>query len=88
MWASDPWGDPSIAWIVICKNAKAHPQTNMMIGHKIPLRETDAVQALPVSGPFIVRCDECGEAYSYEPSDVLRFAMQLPQSFKPHPRFV
>jgi hypothetical protein len=59
----------SYYWIVICKNAKAHHHsTNMMIGHKNPLAETDPFEPLPVSGPFVVRCDECDEEHLYEPA--------------------
>jgi hypothetical protein len=52
MWANDPWGNVTYCWVVICKNAKAHRQTNVLIGHKIPLAETDAFESLPVSGPL------------------------------------
>jgi len=58
-----------------------------MSGHKIPLAETDAVESLPVSGPFLVECDDCGEEYSYEPADVLRLEFELPDGFVTHPRF-
>ena len=27
---------------------------------------------LPVSGPFLVQCNECGEEHSYDPADVLK----------------
>jgi hypothetical protein len=84
----DPYGNPSYFWVVICKNAKAHRNTNLMFGHKIPLGETDAFEALPVSGPFIVQCDECGKEDSYEPAEVLRVELETPASFTPHPRFV
>ncbi len=59
----------------------------MMFGHKIPLGETDAFESLPVSEPFVVRCDECGDERSYEPAEVLRLELALPESFTPHPRF-
>ena len=55
----DAWANPSYCWIVICKNARVHRETNMMFGHKIPLGETDAFEPLPVSEPFWVRCDDC-----------------------------
>jgi hypothetical protein len=84
----DPYGNPSYFWVVICKNAKAHRNTNLMFGHKIPLGETDAFETLPVSGPFIVQCDECGKEDSYEPAEVLRVELETPASFTPHPRFV
>lgn len=73
--------------MVICKNAKAHRDTNIMFGHKIPLGETDAFQAVPVGGPFVVQCDECGAEHSYEPVEVLRLELEVPESFTPHPRF-
>ena len=58
-----------------------------MFGHKIPLAETDAFEPVPVSGPFYVRCDECGVEHSYEPEEVMRIEMELPESFTTHPRF-
>ena len=88
MGAWNPWENSSYCWVVICKNAKAHHQTNLMFGHKIPLAETDAYESMPVSGPFYVRCDECGEEYSYEPEEVLRVELQLPENFATHPRFL
>jgi hypothetical protein len=58
-----------------------------MFGHRIPLAETDEFEPLPVSGPFIVQCDACGDEHTYEPAEVLRISMELPESFKTHPRF-
>jgi len=87
MGAWNPWENPSYCWVVICKNAKAHRQTNLMFGHKIPLAETDAFESMPVSGPFYVACDECGEEHCYEPEEVLRVEQQLPENFATHPRF-
>jgi hypothetical protein len=87
MWATDPWEDPSYCWVVICKNAKANRETNIMFGYKIPLAETDAFESLPVSEPFVVRCDECGDERSYEPAEVLRLELALSESFTPHLRF-
>jgi hypothetical protein len=81
------WENPNYCWVVICKNIKAHQETNVMIGHKIPLAETDAFESVPVSGPFYVQCDECGQEHSYEPADVLRIEMELPEAFTTHPRF-
>jgi len=83
----DAWANPSYCWVVICKNARAHRETNMMFGHKIPLGETDAFEPLPVSEPFVVRCDECGDERSYEPAEVLRLELALPETFTPHLRF-
>lgn len=79
--------NPSYCWVVICKNAKAHRDTDVMFGHKIPLDETDAFESVPVSVPFVVQCDECGEQRTYEPAEVLRLELELPESFTPHPRF-
>jgi hypothetical protein len=87
MCATNPWENPSYCWVVICKNTKAHNSENMMVGHKIPLAETDAFEPLPVSGPFLVQCDECGEELSYEPSDIARLEFEVPVGFTTHPRF-
>jgi len=48
----DAWANPSYCWVVICKNARVHRETNMMFGHKIHLGETDAFEPLPVSEPL------------------------------------
>ncbi len=87
MWASDPWENSNYCWVVICKNGKAHNSENMMFGRKIPLAETDSFESLPVSGPFLVQCDECGQEHSYEPKDVVRLEFELPDGFTTHPRF-
>jgi len=79
--------NPNYCWVVICKNAKAHRETNLMFGHKIPLGETDPFEPVPVSGPFFAKCDDCGQEHSYDPGDVMRVEMDLPESFTPHPRF-
>ena len=34
-----------------------------------------------------VRCDECGEEHQYDPADMVRFQMEIPSDFKPHPLF-
>jgi hypothetical protein len=81
------WDNPNYCWVVICKNEKAHRGPNVMFGHKIPLGETDAFETPPIGEPFVVRCNDCGQEYSYEPQDVLRFELELPASFTPHPRF-
>ena len=44
-------------------------------------------EPLPVSGPFLVQCDECGEEHSYDPAEVLRLEFELPNGFTTHPRF-
>jgi hypothetical protein len=87
MGAWNPWENPDYFWVVICKNAKAHRETNVMFGHKIPLGETDAFALLPVRGPFVAKCDECGEERSYGPAEVLRLESERPSSFTPHPLF-
>ena len=86
MGTCSPWEDPDYFWVVICKNARAHRETNGMFGHKIPLGETDAFAPLPVSGPFLGRCDECGEERSYGSEEVLRLELNL-SDFIPHPLF-
>jgi hypothetical protein len=63
MWAADPWENPNYCWVVICKNKKAHFREHLMFGHRIPLAETDASGPLPVSGPFLAQCDECGQEH-------------------------
>jgi hypothetical protein len=84
----NPWENPNYCWVVICKNKRFHQQTNTMFGHKIPLGETDAVSPPPTfSGLFQARCDECGEAYDYEPNGLLRAEVSLPNGFAPHPLF-
>lgn len=82
------WENSAYAWVVICKNKKFHRHVNVMYGHKIPLGETDPYTAAPaLSGPFTAKCDECGKEYSYEPGEMLRFELELPASFTPHPLF-
>lgn len=81
------WENAAYAWVVIGKNKKFHRHINVMYGHKIPLGETDPYTAAPaLSGPFTAKCDECGK-YSYEPGGILRFELELPASFTPHPLF-
>ncbi len=75
-------------WAVICKNKLYHRFENVYFGHKIPLGETDAFNPPPaLSGPFRVRCDDCGREYSYKPSELVRHELDLPDSFVPHPLF-
>src|SRR5207248_753268 len=53
-----------------------------------PLGETDAVLPRPkIDKPFGVRCDEFGKEYIYQPSDVLKYEMEVPASFAVHPLF-
>jgi len=84
----DAWANPSYFWVVICKNARAHHSANMMFGHKIPLAETDPFEPLPVTGPFLVHCDECGHEHSYDPAEVLRIETSTSETFTTHPRFL
>ena len=59
-----------------------------MLGHRIPLGETDACSPPPaIGGTFQVRCDECDEEYAYRPEEILRVDQSLPKSFTPHPLF-
>jgi len=60
----------------------------MFSGHKIPLGETDAFAPPPeLDSNLTIRCDECGEEYTYDPADLLRFQMGQHPNFKPHPLF-
>jgi hypothetical protein len=64
MGSANPWSNATYFWVVICRNVKVHKSENVMVGHKIPLAETDAVEPLPVTGPLLVKCDGCGEELS------------------------
>ena len=82
------WEDANYCWVVLCKNYLFHLRQNIFFRHRIPLGETDAVAPLPPLGEhFAVRCDDCGETYTYRPQDVRRIGLELPESFKAHPRF-
>jgi hypothetical protein len=85
---SADWTSASYFWAVICGNVKVHKNENVMVGHKIPLAETDAFEALPVTGSVPVKCDESGEEYIYEPSEVVRLGMGAPDNFTTGPRFL
>ena len=81
--------DSQYVWVVICKNHKFHRRQNLFFGHKIPLGEADAFQPPPALDNRIhVRCDECGEERAYQPKDVMRIELELPDSFTPHPFFL
>lgn len=67
MGSANPWSNDNDFWVVICRNIKAHKNENVMFGHKILLTETDAFEALPVTGSLLVKCDGCGEEYIFEP---------------------
>jgi hypothetical protein len=76
-------------WVVLCKNHKFHKHQNLFFEHKIPLGETDAIQPPPdLNGGLKVRCDDCGQEYTYKPKDLLRIELELPESFTPHPLFL
>ena len=89
MSAWNPWDRPQpYCWVVMCRNYRFHNRQNTSVGHKIPLGETDAFSAPPkVDFRFSVRCDECGQERTYDASELLRFQMELPLDFKPHPLF-
>jgi hypothetical protein len=81
-------GNEQYVWVVICKNHKYHDKQNMFSGHKIPLGETDQYAPPPeIDFRMTVRCDECGEEHQYDPADMVRFQMEIPSDFKPHPLF-
>lgn len=76
-------------WVVLCKNRRFHRRQNLFFGHRIPLVETDSLEPPPaLDGHISVRCDECGEEYSYQPKDLVRIELELPDSFTPHPLFL
>jgi hypothetical protein len=75
-------------WVVLCKNHRYHKQQNLFFAHKIPLAEADAFMSLPeLTEELKVRCDECGEEYSYQPKELVRIELEYPPSFTPHPQF-
>jgi len=82
------WSDRQYCWVVICKNHWFHHHPNTFNVHRIPLGETDTVAPRPpIQKPFAVRCDECSKEYTYKPSEVLRYEMDAPSAFVPHPLF-
>jgi len=82
------WEDANYCWIVLCKNHWFHMRQSFLFRHRIPLAETDALASLPpLPKHFTARCDECRKTYTYEPKDVLRSELELPESFRPHPLF-
>jgi serine/threonine protein kinase len=86
--AKEMWVGSDYCWMVVCKNDLFHRHPNVFNVHRIPLGETDAVSPRPrLDKPFVVRCDECGKEYMYQPSDVLRYEMEVPASFVAHPLF-
>ena len=76
-------------WAVLCKNHKFHKHQNLFFEHKIPLGETDAYLPPPALDDRIcVRCDDCGQEYTYNPRDLVRVELEFPDSFAPHPFFL
>lgn len=75
-------------WVVICKNQRVHHKENTSYAHQIALGETDAFSPLPMlTEQLRVRCDQCGEEYSYKQTEVLRNEIAVPDRFVPHPLF-
>jgi len=82
------WVDSQYCWVVLCKNHWFHRRHNLFYRHKIPLAETDSVATRPsLEGRFSVRCDDCRKEYFYDPTEVLKFEQELPDSFVPHALF-
>jgi hypothetical protein len=75
-------------WAVLCKNHRFHKQQNLFFAHKIVLAEADAyVPAPDLQSEIKVRCDDCGQEYSYQPKELVRIELEYPPSFTPHPLF-
>ena len=75
-------------WVVVCKNHRAHHKGNTGYEHRVLLGETDAFSPLPMLPEQIdVRCDSCGEEYSYKQKEVMRDEVQVPETFVAHPLF-
>jgi hypothetical protein len=80
--------DTDYFWVVICKNHRFHHKGNTSYQHHIPLAEADAFSSPPMlTDEITVRCDKCGEEYSYKAKDVLRAESAIPESFVAHPLF-
>lgn len=80
--------DRDYFWVVLCKNHRYHHKGNTSYAHQIALGETDAYSPLPmVTQRVAVRCDVCGEEYSYKPAEILRNVIEIPLGFVPHPLF-
>lgn len=77
--------DKDYYWVVLCKNPGNHP----LFEHIILLGETDSISPPPaLQSMFTARCSKCGEEYSYQASEVLRYEATPPDRFVPHPLFV
>jgi hypothetical protein len=86
--AKEMWADSHYCWVVLCKNHWFHLRKNLFFRHRIPLAETDPIAPRPtIDHHFRVRCDECAREYFYKPSEVMRFELELPETFTPHPLF-
>jgi hypothetical protein len=82
------WEDNDYAWVVVCKNHWFHFFRDRHSGHRIPLGEALPYMSPPaVGGPLMVRCDQCGKEYAYQPKEILKSELKLPEAFKPHPLF-
>lgn len=84
------WEDNRYFWVVLCKNRWFHMRDSLSLNYRqrIPLGETDAFTSCPIGNlTFNVRCDKCGKEHIYIASDVLKFEMEPPESFIPHPLF-
>jgi len=80
--------DRDYFWVVLCKNHRFHHKGNLSYTHQIALAETDAYSPLPMlTQQVTVRCDSCGQEYSYWPKDILRNVIAVPMGFVPHPMF-
>ncbi len=81
-------GDAGYFWVVLCKNHKYHKRQNIFFGHRIPLGETDTFSPPPdVNGGLRVRCDDCGEEFTYKANELLRAEFEYPEAFTAHPLF-
>ena len=82
------FGERDYFWVVLCKNHRFHHIGNPSYLHQIAIGETDAHSPLPVlTERVIVRCDNCGEQFSYKPTEILRNVVEIPAGFVPHPLF-
>ena len=75
-------------WVVVCRNHRFHHKGNVGYEHNILLGETDAYSPPAMLPEKIkVRCDNCGEEYSYKQKEIMRDEVQVPEAFVPHPLF-
>ena len=74
--------------LIVCKNHRFHHKGNTGYQYRILLGETDAFSSLPMLPEEMkVRCDSCGEGYSYKQKEILQDEVQVPETFDPHPLF-